>query len=171
MDDSVTDAELTIHALKIGEVMPTAIWIASADEALLYMFRANPYGNRDPAPPRLILLDLEMPGIGGIGVLERLKQASQTHCVPIVMLSSLQDNAIIRKCYELGANSYLIKPAAAIEYFQMIAAVANYWLMMNRQFHEHAAHTQSPGSSDAPVATLFGSTTPRGPRSLMRTHT
>ena len=139
VDDSLTDAELTIHALKIGEVMPTAIWISSADDALLYLFRAKHYANRDPASPRLILLDLEMPGIGGMGVLERVKQASLTKCVPIVVLSSLQDDLIIRKCYELGANSYLVKPAAAIGYFQLIAAVANYWLMVNRNFHEHAA--------------------------------
>lgn len=139
VDDSLTDAELTIHALKIGEVMPTAIWIASADEALHYMFRAKHYANRDPASPRLILLDLEMPGIGGMGVLERVKQASSTKCVPIVMLSSLQDDLIIRRCYELGANSYLVKPAAAIEYFQLIAAVANYWLLANRNCHEPAA--------------------------------
>lgn len=136
VDDSLDDAELTVHALKIGEFMPKVLWIAGANEALLYMFRARHYANREPAPPRLILLDVDMAGIGGIGVLARLKQAPRTKCVPIVMLSSRQDDAALRKCYELGANSCLVKPAAAVEYFQKIAVVASYWLTVNRHLHE-----------------------------------
>lgn len=164
VDDSLTDAELTIRALKIGEVMPNVIWISAAEEALLYMFRAKHYAQRDPASPRLILLDVEMPGIGGMGVLERLKQAPRTKCVPIVMLSSRQDVATIRKCYELGANSYIVKPVAAIEYFQNIAAVANYWLTINAHVREQAeirppAHlSRSPSGPEAPVKANSGVT-------------
>jgi len=159
VDDSLADAELTIHALKIGEFMPKVLWVPSADEALFYMFRARHYANREPAPPRLILLDVELAGIGGIGVLNRLKQAPRTRCVPIVMLSARADDAILRRCYELGANSCLVKPTAAVEYFQKIAAVASYWLMVNRHLHDPAAAAacprQQPSPNSAEIIPLF----------------
>lgn len=139
IDDSPSDAELTIHALKIGEVTPKVTWLFTADEALFYMFRAKQYAHLEPALPHLVLLDVEMPGIGGIGVLERLKLDPRTRCVPIVMLSSRQDDATVRKCYGLGANSYLVRPVAAIEYFRQIVAVANYWLTLNMPLHQDAA--------------------------------
>jgi two-component system, response regulator len=156
VDDSLADAELTIHALKIGDVTTRVTWLATAEEALFYMFRARQYANRELATPHLMLLDVHMPGIGGVGVLERLKHDPRTKHVPIVMLSSQQDRATIRRCYELGANSYLIKPVAAIDYFQTIAAVANYWLALNAHLDEGAATRSAaqhaPGITDSNVA-------------------
>lgn len=153
VDDSSTDAELTIHALKVDESTPSMTWLSSAEEALFYMFRARQYADRDLSSPRLVLLDIEMPGIGGIGTLERLKRDPRTKAVPIVMLSSRQDAATIRKCYDLGANSYLVKPVAAIDYFHTIAAVTHYWLKLNACLNDDPA-TRRP--SHAGAATRSG---------------
>jgi two-component system, response regulator len=139
VEDSVTDAELTLHALKMGESGPHATWLSSADEALFYMFRARQYANCELALPDLVLLDIDMPGIGGIGALGRLKRDPRTKAVPIVMLSSREDAATIRRCYGLGANSFLVKPVAAIDYFQAIAGVARYWLELNARLDHGVA--------------------------------
>lgn len=162
VDDSPTDAELTIHALKVAGVSPRVTWLSNAEDALFYMFRARQYATREPTSPHLLLLDVDMPGIGGIGVLERLKHDPKTKAVPIVMLSSRQDEATIRRCYELGANSYLVKPVAAIEYFRKVAEVAHYWLALNACVEEDAAirpraqpATRSTGT-DPPVHRQVG---------------
>jgi two-component system, response regulator len=140
VDDSVTDAELTLHALRMGENTPHATWLSSAEEALFYMFRARQYANCELALPDLVLLDVDMPGIGGVGALARLKRDPRTKAVPIVMLSSREDAATIQRCYDLGANSYLVKPVAAIDYFQAIAGAARYWLALNARL-EHGVET------------------------------
>ena len=151
VDDSLTDAELTIHALKVRGHSPQVTWLSNAEEALLYMFRAGQYVNLDCGPPHLALLDVEMPGLGGIGVLERLKRDPRTREVPIVMLSAQHDRRTIRKCYELGANSYLVKPTAAIDYFQKIGAVAHYWLILNEFGEQDAVDNEAFSSPDWPA--------------------
>jgi CheY-like chemotaxis protein len=136
VDDSVTNAELTMHALKVNGVAPRITWLSDPEEALFYMFRTRNFAGRELALPRLVLLDIDMPGMGAIQVLERLKRDSRTKIVPIVMLGSRQDGTIVRRCFELGANSYLVRPVTAVDYFREIATVAQYWLTFNADFNE-----------------------------------
>lgn len=138
VDDSLTDGELTIYALKVRGRHPRVTWLVSAKEALLYMFREGHYSDRQGMPD-LLLLDINMPGIGGIGVLQQLKCHPHTRRVPIVILSSSRDRCIVRQCYELGANGYVIKPAAPLDYFRTIGELANYWLRLNEQVEDEAA--------------------------------
>lgn len=166
IDDSLTDAELTIHALKVRGQAPQITWLSSAEEALSYMFRTGEYAELACGPPHLALLDVEMPGIGGIGVLERLKRDPRTKNVPIVMLSSQHDRLTIRKCFELGANSYLVKPTAAIDYFQKIGAVAHYWLTLNEPAEDEPAEDDPVTASRWPATTRL-TKAPEGPPGLL----
>lgn len=134
VDESVNDAELTVHALKTCRAHPRVTWLSTAEEALCYMLRSP-----DPEGPHLVLLGFELPGIDSISVLQRLKRDPLTVTTPVAMLSSCDDAAMIRKCYELGANSYIVKPISAAAYFQKIAAVAQYWLELNSRGTEPAA--------------------------------
>jgi CheY-like chemotaxis protein len=136
VDDSVTNAELTMHALKVDGVSPRITWVCDPEEALFYMFRTQNFVGRELALPRLVLLDVDMPGMGGMQVLERLKRDPRTKIVPIVILSSRHDSTIVRRCFELGANSYLVKPITAVDYFREIATVAQYWLTFNADMTE-----------------------------------
>ncbi|MBL8266273.1 response regulator [Steroidobacter sp.] len=165
IDDSLTDAELTIHALKVRGLAPQITWLGNAEEALSYMFRTGEYAELACGPPHLVLLDVEMPGIGGIGVLERLKREPRTKTVPIVMLSSQYDRLTIRKCFELGANSYLVKPTAAIDYFQKISAVAHYWLTLNEPAEDQFIDDDTENSSRWPAAPRL-TKVPEGPIEL-----
>lgn len=139
VDDLQTDAELTVHALNTCRAHPVVTWLSSQEEALLYMFRAGPYAGCKTALPKLVILNVEIPGIDGMRVLRQLKRDKRTACTPIAVLSSCDDAPIIRQCYELGANSYIVKPISAAAHFQKVAAAAQYWLELN-------AHTVEPTS-------------------------
>lgn len=142
VDDCINDAELTIHALKTCRAHPRVTWLSSADETLRYMIRSHGYPGREPDGLHLVLLAVELPGIDSISVLQRLKRDPFTVSTPIAMLSSCADAVMIRKCYQLGANSYIIKPISAAAYFQKIAAVAQYWLELNSCAIEPATSIQ-----------------------------
>jgi CheY-like chemotaxis protein len=100
--------------------------------ALRYLFGRAPYegGERFPLP-HLILLDLKMPGVDGFEVLEVIKRSARTRSIPAVVLTSSSDAADIKRCYDLGANSYLIKPVAFEQLADVIAELDKYWLALN----------------------------------------
>ncbi len=146
VDNSLTNAELTIYALKVRGRHPRVTWLTSAEETLRYMSRDSQYFEIQ-GMPQLLLLDVDLPGIGGIGVLQWLKGDARTKHVPIVMLSSCQNRPIIQKCYESGANSYVVKPAAVGDYLQRIEEIANYWLRVSEQIEVES--TLASGLSSA----------------------
>lgn len=95
------------------------------------MFRAGQYSQRDRGSPRLILLDLEVSGVGGLQVLERLKQDSTSRLIPIVAMTNGDDTQVAARCYALGANSFLHKSSDTDRYKLQLRHVAQYWLELN----------------------------------------
>src|ERR1700727_2269468 len=110
VEDSDADAEMIIRALRKGGVVNKLVRVHDGVEALEFVFREGAFGQRSGGQPKLILLDLKMPRLGGIDVLRRLKTDDRTKVIPVVMLTSSAEERDIIESYNLGVNSYLVKP-------------------------------------------------------------
>src|SRR6185295_2021025 len=108
---NINDAELTNRALKKNNISNKIIHLKDGEEALNFLFGKGQYSNRNiNMKPKVILLDLKMPKVDGIEVLRQLKQEESTRNIPVVMLTSSKEHPDVEQCYELGANSYIVKP-------------------------------------------------------------
>ncbi len=115
-EDSIDDATLTLRALRKGGLSNSIFHVKDGAEALDFMFCRGAYSTRNIAEkPKLILLDLKMPKVSGMEVLEALKKNVDFKTIPVVILTSSKEDPDIKKCYELGANSYIVKPVDSEE--------------------------------------------------------
>ena len=132
VEDNALDAELTMRALKKGKLANKLMWVKDGQQALDYLFRQGDYAQRDDTSPRLVLLDLKMPRVGGIEVLRAIKADERTKRIPVVVMTSSQEDQDVTETYNLGVNSYVVKPVD----FNALADVAGqagyYWLAINR---------------------------------------
>ena len=132
VEDNPLDAELTMRGLKDQKLANKITWVKDGEEALDYVFRRGAHAGRTDGGPRLILLDLKMPRVGGIEVTRAIKGDERTRRIPIVIMTSSKEENDIIDSYNLGANSYIVKPLD----FESLAAVARqagfYWLAINR---------------------------------------
>ena len=129
VEDNPHDAELTLRALKKHQLANNVVHAADGAAALDMIFGENGFAN--PLKPKVILLDLKLPKINGIEVLQRLKEDPRTKTIPVVVLTSSREDSDLSRCYELGVNSYIVKP---VEFDAFVAAVAElgfYWLLLN----------------------------------------
>jgi two-component system response regulator len=133
IEDQVDDAELTVRALKKNEMVKNVLHVSSGEEALNYLFCQGPYQHRNIRDmPKLILLDLKMPRIDGLQVLRQIKESEWAGLIPVVVLSSSKEDKDIMESYQLGANSYLVKPVDFEAFLQTIASLCLYWLQLNQ---------------------------------------
>ncbi|MCL9806531.1 response regulator [Flavobacterium amniphilum] len=132
IDDNLDDAALTLHALKKGGVTNTVFHVKDGAEALDFMYCKGDFSNRNiDSQPKLILLDLKMPKVSGIEVLEKLKSDGHHKTVPVVVLTSSKEDPDVKKCYELGANSYIVKPVESVSFFNTIKDLGLFWMKIN----------------------------------------
>jgi len=132
VEDSANDAELTMRALKKGGLANRLMWVKNGEQALDFLFRRGEYANRDEASPRLVLLDLKMPGMDGIEVLKAIKANEATRRIPIVVMTSSQEEKDISQTYDLGVNSYVVKPVDFNSVTDIVRQAGYYWLAINR---------------------------------------
>jgi len=134
VEDSINDAELTIRELKKNNFANNLFHAKDGQEALDFIFAGGKFASvRDLShPPKLILLDIQMPKINGIEVLQRIKSDERTKNTPVVMLTSSKEDPDIQKCYALGANSYIVKPVNFESFTQAIKNLGFYWLLLNQ---------------------------------------
>ncbi len=132
-EDSIDDANLTIRALRKGGLINTIYHVKDGAEALDFLYRKEAYESRNPNEhPKLILLDLKMPKVSGIEVLQKIKSDPQFKTIPVVILTSSKEDPDIKSCYELGANSYIVKPVEHENFFQTIKDIGFYWMISNQ---------------------------------------
>jgi len=133
VDDNPSDVELTVHVLKKNNFANRIKVVHDGAEAMDYIF-----GDLAEAPdlprsiPKLILMDLKLPKVNGLELLARVKADPRTKLIPVVVLTSSREERDLLKCYELGVNSYIVKP---VNYEKFVAAVrdlAMYWLLLNQ---------------------------------------
>jgi CheY-like chemotaxis protein len=132
VEDNPLDAELTIRALKKGGLANKLLWLKDGEQALDYLFRRGTYAGRDDALPRLVLLDLKMPRVDGIEVLKIIKQDERTRRMPVVVMTSSQEERDVAQSYDMGANSYVVKPVDFGAFADLARQAGFYWLAINR---------------------------------------
>jgi two-component system response regulator len=133
VEDNMSDAELTIRALKKNNLANHLVHLEDGQEALDYIFAEGNYANRNiENTPKLILLDLKMPKINGIQVLQKIKSDDRTKKIPVIVLTSSKEDPDIEKCYLLGANSYVVKPVQFEKFLAAVSEIGLYWLLLNQ---------------------------------------
>jgi two-component system response regulator len=131
-EDNPDDAELTLYALQEGGVKASVHVVRDGEEALEYMFCKGRYAERDIKDmPELILLDLQMPKLGGLEVLEKLRGDDRTRRIPIVALTTSDEEKDRIKGYDLGINSYIRKPVDFDQFVTTVRELGLYWLDNN----------------------------------------
>lgn len=133
VEDSVSDAELTIRALKKSNLANNLIHLKNGAEALDFIFTRGAYSMRDPQDvPKVILLDLKMPKVNGLEVLAEIRRDERTKTIPVVVLTSSREDPDIDACYALGVNSYIVKPVEFNKFFKAVSELGFYWLLLNQ---------------------------------------
>ena len=134
VEDSPDDAEMTIRALKKNGIANNLTHLKDGAEALEFIYGTGKYAGRNiNNKPKVILLDLKMPKVDGIEVLRKIKSDSNTKTIPVVVLTSSKEDPDVRRCYELGVNSYIVKPVGFENFTKAISQMGLYWLLHNHQ--------------------------------------
>ncbi len=132
VEDNPSDAEMTIRALKKSNLANKIIHLRDGAEALEFIFGTGQYEGRNmDLRPKVILLDLKMPKVSGIEVLQKIKADQRTKTIPVVVLTSSKEDPDVRQCYELGVNSYIVKPVGFENFSKSISDLGFYWLALN----------------------------------------
>lgn len=132
VEDNPMDAELTIRALKSGGLANKLLWVKDGQQALDFLFRQGEFATREDTVPRIVLLDLKMPKIDGIEVLRAIRADPRTKPIPVVVMTSSQEEQDVVRSYELGVNSYVVKPVDFNAMAELARQAGYYWLAINR---------------------------------------
>ncbi len=133
VEDNPQDAELMIRAIRKRNLMNPIYVVEDGAEALDFIFCRGSYAGRDfSRPPKVVLLDLKLPKVGGIEVLRAAKADQRTRHIPIVVVTSSREDPDIRTAYTLGANSYVVKPVDFSAFMDAMSNLGLYWLLVNQ---------------------------------------
>lgn len=133
VEDNPDDVELTLHALKKNNIVNPVKIARDGQEALDYLFYKGKYQDGDYDLPNVILLDLKLPKVDGIEVLQRIKSDRKTKLIPVVVLTSSKEESDLLKSYDLGVNSYIRKPVDFDQFVETVRQIGFYWMLINEQ--------------------------------------
>ena len=125
VEDNPNDAELTLRALRKSDIGARLAIARDGAEALEYLLSNRP-------KPKVVFLDLKLPKIDGIEVLRRVRADDRAHSIPVVVLTSSQEERDITECYKLGVNSYVVKPVEFDKFYKAVGELGTYWLVLNK---------------------------------------
>lgn len=132
VEDDEDQVRLTRRAFQKANIVNPLMVVRSGQEAMVYLEGAGPYGNRDEFPlPKLILLDLKMPGISGFDVLRWLRRQPALSALRVVVLTSSIEERDVNLAYDLGANSFLVKPVNFDDFVLLTQAIQGYWIWLS----------------------------------------
>jgi two-component system response regulator len=133
VEDNPSDLELALHALRKNNLANRIEVARDGEEAIDFIFGkgANPNG-RSHERPKVILLDLKLPKVDGLEVLKRIKSDPQTRSIPVVVLTSSREECDIVRSYELGVNSYIVKPVDFQQFTEAVRQLQLYWVLLNQ---------------------------------------
>ncbi|WP_316824453.1 response regulator [Pedobacter miscanthi] len=133
VEDSADDALFTIRALTKSGFANKLHHVVDGAAALDFLYCRGIYTGRDATQrPKLVLLDLKMPKVSGLQVLETIKSDTSLKSIPVVMLTSSNEGPDIEKCFQLGANSYIVKPVDSDNFFHAIKEIGMYWMVLSQ---------------------------------------
>lgn len=132
VEDRETDAELAMLALQDHKLINTIKWVKDGEEALDFLFARNEYADRtDASNPKLVLLDLKMPKLSGLDVLREIRSNEKTKKIPVVVLTTSREERDRVEAYDLGVNSYIVKPVDFDNFTRSVQELGFYWLLLN----------------------------------------
>ncbi len=131
VEDSKADAEMTMRTLKRRGIANNIEWVRDGVEALDYLYCTGAYAGRTNGDPKLVLMDLQMPRMNGLQVLERMKSDPDTRTIPVVMMTSSREEGDLLASYTRGVNSFIVKPVDFSEFAETVAQVGMYWVLAN----------------------------------------
>lgn len=133
VEDNPQDAELALIALREENFANNIVWLKDGVEAIKFLFGD---GDTDMEAiinqPKMILLDLKMPKVGGIEVLQRIRADERTKKIPVVVMTSSNEEKDIVAAYNLGVNSYIVKPLDFFQFTKSVKEIGYYWLLLNK---------------------------------------
>jgi two-component system response regulator len=133
VEDNSNDEELTLYALRKNNITNHIQVVHDGAEALEYLFCTGVYANRlINDPPKVVLLDLKLPKVDGLEVLEQIKADERTRTIPVVVLTSSQEERDIVESYQLGVNSYIVKPVDFEQFTDVVRQLGLYWMLLNQ---------------------------------------
>jgi CheY-like chemotaxis protein len=132
VEDSINDIELTLSALEENHLANEVVVARDGQEALDYLLRQGIYKLRAQGNPAVVLLDLKLPKVNGLEVLERLKTHPELRAVPVVMLTSSREEQDLVRSYNLGVNAYVVKPVAFTEFVSALRELGLFWAVINQ---------------------------------------
>ena len=134
VEDNPNDAEMTMRAFKKNKLSNRIYHVTDGTAALNFIYGRGDYQGRDvTSRPRIILLDLKLPKVDGLEVLKVIKSDPATRMIPVVMLTSSMEEKDLIESYQLGVNSYIIKPVSFDKFCDAIMEIGLYWLLLNKQ--------------------------------------
>jgi two-component system, response regulator len=131
VEDSRADAEMTLRTLKKKGIANDVEWVRDGVEALEYLFCEGQYAGRGNGHPKMVLLDLKMPRMDGLQVLQRMREDPRTRLIPVVMMTSSREEGDLIASYERGVNSFVVKPVDFADFAETVAQVGMYWMIAN----------------------------------------
>jgi len=133
VEDNPRDVEMTLRALKKHNLANKVYVVKDGAEALDFIFSRGAYAHRDPNHvPKVVLLDLKLPKVSGLEVLRAIKGDAQARTIPVVVLTSSQEEKDMVESYQLGVNSYIVKPVDFDKFVEAVGQLGLYWLLINK---------------------------------------
>jgi two-component system response regulator len=151
VEDNPNDVRLTLHALKRNRLTNRIVVVRDGVEALEFLFATGAFAQRTEADrPRVVMLDLKLPRVDGIEVLRAIRTNPATRTLPVVMLTSSREERDITQTYDLGVNSYIVKPVDFEQFSEAVRQLGLYWVLLNQQ-PAATEHNSAPPPFVAPV--------------------
>lgn len=132
VEDDPADVALVQHAFRKHHLTNPVHVVRDGAEALEFVFRTDRYASRSDAVPYVVLLDLKLPLVDGIEVLRRIKGDPTTRSIPVIMLTSSREDRDLTECYQLGVNSFIVKPVDFAQFDDIVRQLGFYWLLVNQ---------------------------------------
>lgn len=134
VEDNPQDTELTLRAFRRRRIANAIHVVEDGVEALDFLFCRGAYANRPGFElPKIVLLDVKLPKLGGLDVLREIRADARTHLIPVVMVTSSREDPDIKAAYALGANSYVVKPVDFEAFQEAVSTIGLYWLLLNQE--------------------------------------
>ncbi|MBK7421782.1 MAG: response regulator [Propionivibrio sp.] len=132
VEDNAADGELTLDALRNCGLVNTVQWVKDGAEALDVLFRSGANSAAESHRLRLVLLDLRLPRVDGLDVLRALRADQRTRLLPVVVMTSSREESDLVRAYDLGANSYVVKPVESEAFMHAVRELGLYWMLINK---------------------------------------